>query len=211
MAGTIDIQDSVMPILLALSPALRRDVPQKIGSAVTTLFQEHIGQLPDNRNNWPSTGFWAQCVKSCNYNVLAEQVNINVNWQGFRQRLQGGKIEAQNSGWLTIPARAEAYGKRAREFSNLEAVFFKTSHGFFGALVESDRTEVSFGKQRKDGSRKVKRGEERSGVMFWLKKSVRQQPNPNIIPSDDKIAATATQAVDSFLSRLKQRNGDGSV
>lgn len=208
MAGTIDIRDQVTPILQALTPALRRQIAPAIGAAVVTLFQAHFAQLPDNRNNWPSTGFWAQCARATNYDVLAGQVDINVDKQGFRQQLQGGKIEAKDGGWLTIPARAEAYGKRAREFSNLEAVFFKTSHGFFAALVESGSQDVSFGRKKKDGTRTVTPGAERGGgVMFWLKKSVTTKPHPDILPTEQEITAAATETVDGIITRLKQRGG----
>jgi hypothetical protein len=211
MAGTIDIRDQVTPILQGLAPALRRQVAPAIGAAVVVLFQDHFAGLPDNRNNWPSTGFWAQCARATNYNVLAEQVDINVDKQGFRQRLQGGAIKAKSGGWLTIPARAEAYGKRAREFSNLEAVFFQTSHGFFGALVESGSQDVSFGRKKKDGTRTVKPGAERGGgVMFWLKKSVTQKPNPAVLPTDAQITAAINETVTGIVDRIKQRGGNAA-
>jgi len=208
MANTIDIRDEVESILKGLGSAIRRQVAPAIGAAVVLLFQNHFASLPTNRNNWPSTGFFAQCARATNYNILAEQIDINVNKQGFRQQLQGGKIEAQQSNWLTIPARAEAYGKRAREFSNLEAVFFKTSHGFFGALVESHSQDVSFGRKKKDGSRSVTPGEERGGgVMFWLRKSVTTKARPEILPTEAQITATINETVSGIVDRMKRRGG----
>lgn len=208
MAATVDIRDEVTPILQALAPALRRQIAPAIGAAVVTLFQDNFDKLPDNRNNWPSTGFWAQAARSTNFSVLVDAVNINVDQQGVRQRLQGGVINAKPGKWLTIPARAEAYGKRAGEFSNLHAVFFKTAHGFFAALAENNSQDVSFGKTKKDGTRTVKQGAERGGaVMFWLKKSVQQDANPAVIPSEAEIVAVATSTVTGIVTRIPQRGG----
>jgi hypothetical protein len=192
MASTIDITDNVTPILQGLVPALRRQIAPAIGAAVVLLFQDHFGALPDNRNNWPSTGFWAQCARSTNYNVLAGQVDINVNKQGFRQRLQGGEITAEGDGWLTIPAQARAYGKRAREFSNLRLAFSRKG----GALRPWGLITDEF-----------KSGDRTDGVMFWLTKSVTQQPNPAVLPTDAQITETITKTVDGIIERSKQRGG----
>jgi hypothetical protein len=208
MATTIDIRDEVTPILRALTPALRQAMNPAIGAAVATLFKDHFKSLGTNKQNWPSTGFWAAAARSTNYQVTVEEIKINVDKQGVRQRLEGGVIKAQGNGWLTIPARAEAYGKRAREFNNLEAVFFKTPHGFFGALVESGSQDVSFGRKKKDGTRTVTPGAERGGgVMFWLKKSVYQKPNAAVLPDAAQITETATRTAQGILTRAGQRGG----
>lgn len=192
MAGSIDITDEVTPLLQALSPALRTQVAPAIGAAVVLLFQDHIGALPDNKKGWPSTGFWAQAVRSCNYNVLAEQVNINVDKQGFRQRLQGGTIEAEPDSYLTLPAQARAYGKRAREFSNLHLAFSRRGGVARPWGLVSDDFE--------DGDRT-------DGIMFWLVKSVTQTANADIIPTEAQITQTATSTVDGIVQRITQRGG----
>lgn len=208
MAATVDITDEVMPILKAFSSAMRRSVAPAIGAAVVLLFQQNFLSLGTNQQNFPSTGFWAGAARSCNYDVLADGVQINVNQQGVRQRLQGGEIHAKPGHYLTIPARAEAYGKRAGEFTNLHAVFFKTSHGFFAALAENQSQDVSFGRKKKDGSRTVKPGEERGGgVLFWLVRSVKQAGNPNVIPSADEIESVALATVLGIAERAQQRGG----
>lgn len=204
MAASVDIRDEATPLLKRVTGVLRREVAPAIGAAVVLLFQTHFAARPHNANNWPTTNFWQRAAKSCNYDIMAADVVINVNQQGVRQRLEGGVINAKSGGWLTIPARAEVYGKRAPEVPNLEVAFFKTNHGFFAALVQVYRQAVSFGRQRKDGSRKVIAGEEHGGaVMFWLKKSVKQDADPDVIPSSFEIAAACFSTINGIVARAR--------
>lgn len=204
MSAGVDIRDDVTASLKGVQAALRNVAPA-VGAAVVLLFQQHFLGLPDNKNNWPSTGFWGRAARSTNYNLLADGVDINVNQQGVRQRLQGGTIRPVNGNWLTIAARSEAYGKRAREFNNLVFVLFRAD---LAALVEDISQDVSFGRKRKDGTRKVTPGEERGGaVMFWLKKSVTQTANPDVIPSEDRVRETCRITVVGIVDRLQQRGG----
>ncbi len=202
---TIDIRDDVTPILKGLGLALTRELKPAIGAAVVELFQSNFRTLGTNRQGFPTTNFWARAVRATNYDVLADGVNINVNQQGVRQRLEGGTITAVNSTWLTIPAREEAYGKRAAEFNNLHFVFFRSN---LAALVENESVDVAFGNKKKDGSRTVTAGEEHGGgVMYWLKKSVSQAANPAVIPSEAAISATVLQTATGISERAQQRGG----
>lgn len=209
MAITFDITDEVSPALKRLPPVLHSEVAPAIGAAVVQLFQSHFAALPPNSKGWPTTNFWQRAAKATNYNVLGADVEVSVNQQGIRQRVFGGEIHpTPGHNWLTIPARAEAYGQRAREFSNLEPAFFKTSHGFFAALVEAQSQSVSFGRKRKDDSRKVKAGAESGGgVMFWLVKSVTQKGDPTVVPSDEQIVSTAVATVAGIAKRAIARGG----
>jgi hypothetical protein len=204
MSAGVDIRNDVSAALKSLQK-LPQAINPAIGEAVVLLFQNHFLGLPPNANSWPSKGFWAGAARSTNYNLLADGVNINVNQQGVRQRLQGGEIKAKSGGWLTIPARQEAYGRRAREFHNL---VFQLIRSDLAALVESESQDVSFGRKRKDGSRRVTPGEERGGgVFYWLKKSVQQDKNEGVIPTEDEVRATCNITVAGIVERMAQRGG----
>ena len=208
MSASVDIRDEITPALAGLQQAVRADVQKGIATAVEEMFKANFLALGTNKRNWPSTGFWAQAARSTNYDLLVDSIVINVTQVGVRQRLEGGEIHREGGGYLTIPARAEAYGKRASEFNNLHAVFFKTGHGFFAALVEANRTAVKIGKQKKDGTRTTTRGAESGGgVMFWLVKSVTQAANPNVIPSAEAITAVAISTATGIITRAAARGG----
>lgn len=189
MAASIDITDQATPALARVIQAIRQKVAPAIGAAVVRLFQDNFAKLPDNKHNWPSTGFWAQAARATNYDLLADGVQINVNKQGVRQRLQGGEIHAEGDGYLTIPAQARAYGHRAREFS-LRMLFSRRGGSLHPWGLISDE---------------VKDGDRTDGVMFWLTKSVTQDPNPDVIPSVFEIAATAIRTVNQIVDRAAAR------
>lgn len=208
MAASVDITNEVTPVLANVTDAIRRAMLPAIGAAEVKLFQDNFLSLGTNKNNWPSTGFWAGAARSTNYDLLADAININVNQQGVRQRLEGGRINAKDGGWLTIPARQEAYGNRAREFNNLHFVFFRSN---LAALAENQSQDVSFGRTKKDGTRTVTAGEERGGgVMFWLVRSVNQEANPKVIPTEQQIIETATKTATGIIERAAKRKEGGS-
>lgn len=178
---------------------LRPAALQEIGASERDLFIRNFEALPPNKR-FPSesTGFWKRAARATSFEAtgatsgLVGAVTVIVDQIGVEQRLKGGPIAAVNAKYLTIPARAEAYGKSAREFSNLRFVAFASGAK---ALVETDHTTIAYGRGRKDGTRKVS-GTTRGGmVMFWLKRSVNQQPNRGVIPSDVDMGRTAVEGL----------------
>lgn len=209
MSAGVDIRDEVTAALKGLSVALKQ-APPAIGAAVVLLFQQHFASLPQNKNGWPSTGFWGRAARSTNYNLLADGVNINVTQQGVLQRLLGGHIRpTQGHKYLTIPAIAAAYGKRAGEFSNLHFGFAENRYGNLApALIENWSQDVKFGRARKDGSRKVTPGAERGGsVFFWLVRSVYQQADPTVIPGEQQVREVCRLTVQGIVDRATRRQG----
>ena len=64
------------------------------------------------------------------------------------------------------------------------------------ALEEAPSQDVSFGRKRKDGSRKVTHGEVRGGlIMYWLVPCVVQKADRTVLPSDAEIEAEVRKVV----------------
>jgi hypothetical protein len=119
------------------------------------------------------------------------------------QRRWGGDIEAPEGHLLTIAARTEAYGHRAREFANLRLIMFPSGAG---ALIERDATILRGGKRGKGklaGSLEGRRKGAKIGglIFFWLVKQVHQEPDPSILPTDAELLEPALQNVSSYISR----------
>jgi hypothetical protein len=202
ISSLVKISDAATPALQELEQVMtHQNIAANIGEAETILFQNHFAQLGPNKNGWPTTAFWPRAARAVNWQAFPQSLVISVNQIGVRQRYLGGEIHpTAGHKYLTIPARAEAYGKLAGEFSNLK-VAFSRGHAF--ALVEADATKVSFGRKRKDGTRKVTQGDTiGGGVMFWLVKSVYQNPDPTVLPSDEQIQATAVATVNDLAARI---------
>lgn len=204
LSTSISIRDQATPDLQRMITALDQEkLKPEIGRAEVNLFKAHFYNLNSSRANklgGKRTHFYSQAAKSTQYHVQSDGVRVSVNHVGIRQRLQGGIIKPQGGKkYLTIPAISETYGKRAREFSNLVAVFTGPGKGM---LVEAAATKVSFGKK----GAKAK-GQVGGRVFYWLVKSVNQKPDPSVVPDRQAILQTAQEAVRKAYERSVRRGG----
>lgn len=203
ISNIVVVSDTATPALGKLLEVMDpKAIAANIGEAEVILFQNHFSQAPANKMGWHSTGFWPAAARATNYSVVPQGVTINVNKQGVRQRYAGGEIHPTGGHkYLTIPARSEAYGKRASEFTNLKVAFGR--NGPF-ALVEVDQTNLTFGRKRKDGTRSRTANTVGGGVMFWLVKSVYQAPDASVLPSDSSVLQTAVTTTTDLLEQAAQ-------
>lgn len=202
MAIAIDIKDQVTPLLKQVSGAVRTDAMNaEVGRSVVNRLQAHFFKLDQSRSNvlgGKRTHFYSQAAKSTQFQADSDKAVVSVSGPvGFRQRLEGGTIKPVKSKYLTIPAISEAYGKRSREFSNLHVLYGRRGPV---ALVEANATQLKRGKK---GFKSA--GEVGGRVFFWLVKSVTQQADRGVLPSDEEIGKTASTAAANFLTRLLRR------
>jgi hypothetical protein len=188
--------------------ATGRGLREAAGLAVVDCVQKHFEGLPPNRS-FPgeTSGFWKQASRSTNLVVGDDVAIVSVNKLGVRQRLLGGELHPTgDKKYLAIPARAEAYGKTPGDFDNLRFAIL----GRFGAvLIEAERTDLGLPgrgtKRKKPGTRVKNKGETGGAVMFWLKRSVTQEGNPNIIPSKETINRVVKTAADEWIAERMKR------
>jgi hypothetical protein len=222
LTTTTSVTDRATPLILevvdAISPARVRPI---VGRAVTTVVRRHFFGLDRSRPNvmgGTRTHFYADAARGTSWTVETDGVLISVAQVGIRQRIVGGTIRPKNGKkFLTIPARAEAYGKRASEFNDL--VLVRRGDHRFGepfALARAFRTTLKITGAATAlalGERQVSRGEQEGGeIMFWLKKSVTQQGDPSVAPSIFEMFAGIRIAMNDYLDRqaaraLKQSGG----
>lgn len=167
---------------------------QGVGAAAAKAVRENFRSLPGNKLGGKRQ-FWAGAVKGTSHAVEGGTVTVSTNQIGVRQRLRGGPIVAGANGsgkkFLTIPARSDAYGKTAGDFTGLKFDF--TDQG--PALVRGSDEFKEVGRKRKDGSRKQVQTGGQGEVVFWLRRRVSQQPNPNVLPSDEVVAEAGIRAL----------------
>lgn len=221
VAITIGIQDDASTPLLRLGNAIQRGAVRMVmGRAVVRQLKAHFGKLDDERPNklgGKRTKFYEQVGKSVQQPELigGDGVKIAINQVGFAQRLFGGDITVGENGtkeWFTVPARAEAYGHRARQFNDLHFVFFREG---LAALVQNEQTTL--GRKKKDGTRSGKTTG--GGIFYWLVKSIHQEPDPTVLPPEEGAAVdgersmgeTAAHAGEEYLTTLRDREGGASA
>lgn len=206
----VDItKDEATPAVASMERALvMARVQRVVGTACTLLTKEHLNALPPNKMGWPSQGFYKGAARGTVWDRTPDGVVIKVDNEehpgAMKQRFHGGTIMAKDH-LLTIPARAEFYGHRATEFTNLRLVVFRS--GAMALVIGKGGTDMySHSRNRESG---VSGAGARSEAMvaYWLKESVTQKPDPDVMPTPEEYVATAKESV---LRSLPPRNGSNN-
>ena len=207
MSGiSISLKDSITPELAKLRGEFSQDrVKLAAGGAVKRLLMDHFRDLDSSRANQlggKRTHFYASAARGVEYDAVSDGVEVWVHNVGIAQRYYGGIIKPVNAKYLTIPARAEAYGKRAGEFTDLEVLYGR--NGPY-ALAQREQHEIQFGVKRRKGKKEyfvksVGISSIGGGIFYWLKKQVQQDPDPSVIPGDSIMAESAVMGMLDYIN-----------
>ena len=219
-------RDTATPLLQRLAfIALGEKVNRAAAQGVVAMLERHFRALDASRSGRQFGGtnashFYAKVARTIHAEASATEASVgigNEETRGIRQRYFGGTITPKNTKWLTIPARPEAYGHRAKEFGFLIAIFGDNLGAGAGALVARQDTQIAkMSGKNKGKMRGVKMlvGDDKKkyiaesgtqgegGVWYWLVKSVTQDPDPSVLPSNDWIADAAREAVGGWMKRV---------
>lgn len=201
-ALSIELRDGASAALNALLDRARPEaVVAAIAEDVNTFIQAHLRQLDTDRPNKMSgvrTNYWGRMAAATHPTAQGDTLTISIGdagSPGMRQHYEGGTITGNP--WLTIPARAEAHGKRAREFNNLRFIRFSSETA---ALVVKAGGET--GRRRVRGAKgfsNKKSGIDEGMILFWLKHSVTQKADPSVLPTSSEILARAIRSAEAFI------------
>lgn len=189
--------DSATPSLQALLRQVRGPAGLKVAArGLSNVARDHFDDLDRTRTNrlgGRRTHFWRAVRRSVQAPAVRGSVGVvGINHVGIRQRIDGGVIRPVKGKYLTIPARARAYGRTAREFdATFEIVDGRP------ALVENLVSRVRVSKKT---GKVLGTTTEGGDVLFWLVRKVTQKPDPNALPSDAALADGAVQALRDYIA-----------
>jgi len=215
-AISIGLKDGCSAELAELSKNLQPDaVNPVVGRAGVNVVRQHlfsVDQTHANKLGGKRTHFFADAARSTNFREEGSGVTVSINHVGIGLRYFGGEVRPQNAKVLTIPAIAEAHGRRAGEFQNLEIVWPKGRST--GALVEVQHTEIKVMKDRRKGQEgkfriKKVRDVGYGKVFFWLVAKATMQPDPSVLPSGDLIATACRNGLLNSIAAKYHRLGSG--
>jgi len=156
------------------------ELKEIIGRAARNKIRAHLFALNSSRANrlgGKRTNFYAHAARSTHHRATSDGALVSINHVGIAQRRFGGTIRPRASKMLTIPAHPAAYGRRAREIPGLKLVPFKKAP----ALMKDDT------------------------VYYWLARSVTQQPDPSVLPTESELHTEAARAASNYTNRALQR------
>jgi hypothetical protein len=185
------------------STALKNEVALAAGRGAANLVRSC---LLDDDVNCPNqlggarTHFYASAADSISEPQLTGgAVSFTITKVGLAQRRFGGVIHAgvgtssttgQPTKYLAIPAHPIAYGHRPGAFSNLRFIPRRNGRAM---LVLPLQTAAS-----------TSRNNANNLVMYWLVPSVKQKPDPSLLPTDAELQETATAEASRYLSEKLQ-------
>ncbi len=202
----LTIVDRASPAVEQLAALVRgSQIANRYIGAVAVLIRKNFKALDDERANTMGgkrTHFYAEASKGTTWEAEASGGTISVHATGIAQRLFGGTIKPVKGKWLAIPARAEAYGHSPRDFDDLEPRIGANA----GALVQRVSQSFSMVKDQRKGNKGGQRSkpgaEQGGGVLFWLVKSVTQDPDETVLPDPDDMHLAGRLAVDDLIRRV---------
>lgn len=202
-AINIKVQDGGTPYLRAVARAADpKTLKPIVGRSATNTIREHLFGMNQSRPNQlggPRTQFYAQAARSTQFTDVDGGVVISINQVGIAQRYYGGVIRPKNAKYLTIPASPLAHGKRAREFAGLVVLY---------SIFTKQPYALAIGAVAYQDGKRVKNLSKRAGeIVFWLKKSVNQEPDPTVLPYDELIYARVERDVNQVIDRAIERAG----
>lgn len=190
--------DQVIKLLSRLRSSLvdRTELHKSIGSYAEMLTRQHLTTLAQTRHKTADklgatpSGHLERAAESVTSLGDNDAAYVEITSPGIRRAFGDVTITAKEGKWLTIPATAEAYNRRARTFNDLRVAFFGKGRL---ALVKAEQSSLA--------DRKESGG--RSEVYYWLKKSVTQKQDRTLLPPDDDYTTAAVQGIKAYLRMLR--------
>lgn len=185
----------------------RAEIHQDIATREENLVRDYLSGLARTRHATADdlgatpTGHLERAAESVHSTSDESGATVSITSPGISRAFEDITIKpGAGKKFLTIPATAEAYGKRAGAFNDLRLAFFK--NGLL-ALVKADQSRLSDRKASGYGiESKAAKTNVRPPVYFWLKKSVFQKQDRTLLPSDKLIQSAAEEGVRDWLKEF---------
>jgi hypothetical protein len=182
---SIDIEGGVQleQLLARLPAALQQPAMDIAGRAASNLIKDHLiaeNKKRKNRLGAKRSNYFANAAESVYHRATAGSVTVHIAQIGMALHYYGGKVE-KPGGALTIPARAEAYGRMARDPANPPFRIARWAGGNKAALVERDSKRFT--------------------VWYWLVKSVTIKPDKKVLPTETAILDAVLHRLERYIAR----------
>lgn len=163
---------------------------RELRNQLVTHFRTNDRTLP-NKLGGKRTHFWLEVARLTNQPVVAgDEVTVSISHPLFRQKLEGGPIEAKRAKNLSLPQVPEAHGRTA-------------------ATYEKETGFKLFFLQQRDHALLARHvGQHGIEVVYLLTPRVNQKPDPNALPPRQNLIAALLARADSWIdNQLAAQSG----
>lgn len=179
----------------------RTELNKSIAGYAETLTRQHLATLAGTRHDTARrlqatpSGHLERAAQSVRSEGTADAAFVSVVSPGIARAFRDITITPKSGKYLTIPATAEAYNRRAGSFNDLRIAFFGRGRL---ALVKAEQSSLADRKQRGG----------RSEVYYWLKKFITQKQDRSLLPPAEDYGAAAVEGMKSYLRMLRAAAAD---
>lgn len=202
-------RNTATPALERLRKALEKPnvltvVAQSVYGEMKRNFYELDAQRP-NRLGGSRSHYYATAAANTDWRFDGDGVVVFAKQVGLRMKYFGGAIDhgkgasclsGNPTKYLTIPATAESYGRRACDFPDLKVLY-----GSNGPFALARVTKQVFGHQRSSATT-FPRTNRANGteILFWLKSSVDISPDPTVLPPPEVLKAAIKSDWNAYIN-----------
>lgn len=200
MSGvSISIVDDTTPFVQRLALALNGGdrLNRAMVNAALPVFQRHFRALAaTNRNPYGvRSGFWNRMLSGTKAIANESEAVIRMPRE-MALRYFGGTVTPKKSKFLAIPARAEAYNKSPRDFSDLRFAILPVGGP---VLIQNEQTRVKF-RKGKGGIKTIQGETTGGGVYYWLRRSATIRGDSGVLPTEQEIMTAVRTGLTSYLA-----------
>lgn len=199
--------DTATPALRALTRGLSpENLLPVLGRSAQNAIKANFDVLEATRPNklgGPREHYYSTARNSTRLVVSGDTATVGIAEVGIGLRYYGGTIRAgagtssatgQPTKYLTIPATAEAYGKRASEFDALTVLWGK--NGPYALAIVERGSLASTIRGGRPSADKV------GQVMFWLRKEVDIPADSTMLPTPEAFQTEISQDFRRFVKAI---------
>ena len=184
IAFTVDIRDSLTPRFKQVREQFGPDrLNRWLATDLVNLTRSHLVALAGARHRGDAPrNFYARASSAVSAESNVAGITISIRHQGIAQRFFGGTINAKPGKALAIPARSEAVGRSPLTFGPGELRMVWPKGRQTGWLEQVGN--ILTGKGRHDRRDIKSTAGAAKTILYWLVRSVTQNPDPTVIPTE---------------------------
>lgn len=185
----------------------RTELHKSVGSHAEILTAQHLSVLAGTRHATADrlgaspSGHLARAAESVTSEGTDAAALVSVTSPGIRRAFGDVTIKPKSGKYLTIPATAEAYNRRARSFNDLRIAIFGGKLALVQAEQSSlaDRSRSGFSYE----NRAPMQSAGRAPIYYWLKDKVTQKQDRSLLPSDAEYSTAAVMGIKAYIRLLR--------
>lgn len=153
----------------------------------------------------PSTGYWGHLANSVASTADQAGALVSIPHRGAALHYYGGIVKPTQKKALSIPADPSAHGVYARAYPQILAFIprgARHDQHIVGFLVLGKKVTATRGRNKGQPVTRPMSREEGGKLIYVLRDQTTHQPDPGMLPAEERLRDAAAQAGRAYLDNL---------